>query len=87
MTRRWRLARGVLAFAVVLGVLGVSAVDDATANPEVCGFVRYSTDNTDPDETVPYVPYCEWPCFPGVSVPPGHHGTIAWEAFVCVRGL
>lgn len=87
MTRWQPVVRALSAAAFVGGVLAFGVPQDARADPEVCGYVKYSTDNTDPDETVPYVPYCERPCFPFVEVPPGHHGTIAWAALVCVKGL
>jgi len=70
--------------------LGLGASAPARADdPEVCGYVRYST-STGPTSTVPMT-YCERPCSGnavGMGIPPGHVGAVvSWEAFVCARRL
>lgn len=84
--RRFRTLRAALALVSGVGVFGVVSVGDAEADPEVCGYVRYWGE-TGPSSTVPYVPYCERPCGPGVG--DGPHGTdeFHYELLVCLRGV
>lgn len=84
----WRpTARAVVAAVAVSAALPFAFLPRAGANPEVCGYVRYSPNDTDPTQTVPYVPYCERPCGTGVWQPPGEVNDVHYEALVCVKGL
>lgn len=80
------MAVGGIAVAALAFTSGPAQADD----PELCGFVRYGTATTD---TVPYLTYCDRPCFGssgggiGGGVPHTQVGDVQAEAFLCLRNV